>query len=90
MITPSMMLGSMLALIIASIWNIFLPEISVVAACIVGATVFLAVQQKMPITAMVFVLEITDVTPQIIMPIMLALLTALPCHKFLQQVLIKQ
>lgn len=84
MITPSMMLGSMLALILASAWNGFLPEIPIIAACIIGATVFLAVQQKMPLTAIVFVLEITDVTPQIIIPIMLCLLTALPFQKLLQ------
>lgn len=84
-ITPSMMLGSMLALIMACAWNSVMPTIPIVAACITGATVFLAIQQKMPVTAIVFVLEITDITPQIIMPVMLCLLTALPCQKLLQK-----
>lgn len=85
-ITPSMMLGSMLALILACLWNSALPEISTIAACIIGACVFLAVQQKMPVTAIVFIVEITEVTPHIIMPIMLCLLSALPTQTYLQKI----
>lgn len=78
-ITPSMMLGGLIALLAATAWNSILPPVPIVAAVVTGATVFLAVQQKMPLTAILFVLEITNITPDMIMPICLCLLTALSC-----------
>jgi H+/Cl- antiporter ClcA len=84
-ITPSMMLGGLIALLAASAWNSILPPVPVIAAVVIGATVFLAIQQKMPLTAILFVLEITNVTPDIIMPISLCLLTALPCQQALNK-----
>ncbi|MCO6516934.1 MAG: chloride channel protein, partial [Snodgrassella sp.] len=48
-ITPSMMLGGLIALLAATAWNSVLPSVPLVAAVITGATVFLAIQQKMPL-----------------------------------------
>lgn len=58
-ITPSMMLGGMMALISAVAWNAVLPEISVGAAAFIGATVFLGLAQNMRLTAIVFMLELS-------------------------------
>ncbi|PIT53908.1 chloride channel protein [Snodgrassella alvi] len=84
-ITPSMMLGGLIALLAATAWNNVLPSVPIVAAVVTGATVFLAIQQKMPITAILFVLEITNITPDFIMPVSLCLLTALPCQQLLNK-----
>ncbi|SCB88153.1 H+/Cl-antiporter ClcA [Snodgrassella sp. R-53583] len=84
-ITPSMMLGGLIALLAATAWNSVLPSVPVVAAVITGATVFLAIQQKMPLTAILFVLEITNIAPDFIMPVSLCLLTALPCQQALNK-----
>ncbi|WP_239373175.1 chloride channel protein [Snodgrassella gandavensis] len=84
-ITPSMMLGGLIALLAATAWNNVLPSVPVVAAVVTGATVFLAIQQKMPLTAILFVLEITNITPDFIMPVSLCLLTALLCQQALNK-----
>lgn len=84
-ITPSMMIGGLVALLAATAWNSILPPVPLIAAVVVGATVFLAVQQKMPLTAILFVIEITNITPDIIMPVSLCLLTALPIQQALNK-----
>ncbi|NUE67308.1 chloride channel protein [Snodgrassella sp. ESL0253] len=84
-ITPSMMLGGLIALLAATAWNNVLPSVPIVAAVVTGATVFLAIQQKMPLTAILFVLEITNITPDFIMPVSLCLLTALLCQQALNK-----
>ena len=68
LITPSMMLGGMMAVVFAFIWNHFLPPLSLEAAALVGAAAFLAVSQKMPLTALVFMLELTRVSSAFLMP----------------------
>ena len=83
-ITPSMMLGSLIAFVLANLWNFDLPYISITTAAIIGATVFLGLTFAMPITAMVFLLELTRFNPSLLYPICSCFLTALPVLKWLQ------
>ncbi len=83
LITPSMMLGGMLALVCASGWNHLLPPLSIEAAALVGATAFLAVSQKMPLTALVFMLELTRVSSAFFMPMAICLAGALLVNRWL-------
>ncbi|MDO5639580.1 MAG: chloride channel protein [Neisseria sp.] len=83
LITPSMMLGGMLALVCAAGWNLLLPPLSVEAAALVGATAFLAVSQKMPLTALVFMLELTRVSSAFLMPMAVCLTGALLVNRWL-------
>ncbi len=84
-ITPSMMLGGMLALILAIAWNAALPVIPVAAAGFVGAAVFLGLAQKMPLTSAVFLLELTRFSPAYLFPVCLCMATAIPVFHYLQK-----
>ena len=59
LITPSMMLGSTIAFAAAAAWNSVFSEMPSESAAVVGAAVFLGVSLKMPLTAIVFILELT-------------------------------
>lgn len=73
-IQPSIMMGSMLSLAIATFWNACgLPYVSPATAAFIGGTVYLGLCQKMPVTAMAFLLELTRYTPACFFPICLAM-----------------
>lgn len=73
LITPSMMLGSTVAFSAASAWNLFLPSMPSESAALVGAAVFLGVSLKMPLTALVFVVELAYAPAALLMPMCLGL-----------------
>ena len=89
-ITPSMMLGSMSALVLASAWNAFLPAIPLGSAAFVGAAVYLGLAQKMPITAVIFLLELTRYSPAYLFPVCACMATGLLCHTWLKNSAIVQ
>ena len=68
-ITPSMMLGGMIAFASAVAWNAALPPISAGAAAFVGATVFLGLAQNMRLTAIVFMLELSRLSTAFWLPV---------------------
>lgn len=76
-ITPAMMIGGLLTLGLACVWNLILPPVSVVAAALIGATVFLGLLQYMPLTAVVLMLELTHFSVSLLFPLGLCLLLAL-------------
>lgn len=76
-ITPALMIGALLAFLLAFAWNCTLPEISLIGASVIGAAVFLGLLQNMPFTAVILVLELTHFTPVLLLPIGLCLATAL-------------
>lgn len=84
-ITPSMMLGSTLALALASGWNLFLPSVAEGAAAFVGAAVFLGLAQKMPLTSAIFLLELSRFSPAYLFPICICMATAWPIYLQLQK-----
>lgn len=66
-LTPSMMLGSTLGLAFAALWNLTLSSlgldptyaVNLGGAAFVGAALYLGVNQKMPLTACVFLIELS-------------------------------
>ena len=78
-ITPSMMLGGMIGLIMAICWNTAFPAVavSVEVTAFVGAAIFLGLAQKMPVTAVVFLLELSRFSPAYLFPLSACLATAL-------------
>lgn len=73
LITPSMMLGSTFALTSVFLWHyIGLPSIPLESAALIGATAFLAISLNMPITALIFCLELTRVSPAFLFPMIIA------------------
>lgn len=83
-ITPSMMLGGMLGLLLALLWNAFLPPISVAVAAFVGAATFLGLAQKMPLTAVIFLLELSRFSPAYLFPLCACMATALVVYNHVQ------
>ena len=84
-ITPSMMLGSTSALVLAALWSVCISPVSLSFAAFVGAVVFLGLAQKMPLTACVFMLEISRFSTELFYPMALAMGTALITQRFLQR-----
>lgn len=84
-ITPSMMLGGMLGLVLAVLWNTVLPTIPAGAAAYVGAAVFLGLAQKMPMTAVVFLLELSRFSPAYLFPLCACLATALITYGYVKE-----
>ncbi|MDO5652410.1 MAG: chloride channel protein, partial [Moraxella sp.] len=82
LITPSMMLGSILAFSLALGWNVVLPPISLESAALIGATAFLAISLKMPLTAIVFALELTRSSAEMLLPLALAVCSAWAVEKW--------
>ncbi|TNH09177.1 chloride channel protein [Testudinibacter sp. TR-2022] len=83
LITPSMMLGSILAFSLAFAWNAFLPSISIESAALIGAAAFLAISLKMPLTAIVFAVELTRSSAAMLLPLALAVASAWMVEKWL-------
>ena len=84
-ITPSMMLGSTSAFVLAALWSDCISPVSLSFAAFVGAVVFLGLAQKMPLTACVFMLEISRFSTELFYPMALAMGTALITQRFLQR-----
>lgn len=77
-IAPAMMLGGTAAALFAALWNISsLPTVSIPFAVVIGAAVFLGLLNKMPLTAILFLPEITHQPFYNIIPVALAVLTGL-------------
>ena len=84
-ITPSMMLGGMLGLILAIGWNEFFPIIAPGMAAFVCAATYLGLAQKMPLTAVILLLEMSRFSPGYLFPICVCLATSLPTFMYLQE-----
>lgn len=85
LITPSMMLGSTLAYSLAIGWNAYFPTLSLEGAAIIGACAFLGIMQKMPITAVIFLLELTRGKAEFLMPLTVAMAGAMLSDKLAQR-----
>ena len=68
LLTPSLANGALLAIITAGAWSHFFPGTAVGAFAIVGASTFLGIARNMPLTAIVLVLEMTQVDLKFIIP----------------------
>lgn len=76
-ITPSMMLGSTLALAFAALWSIMVSPVHLGFAAFIGAVIFLGLAQKIPLTSCVFMLELSRFSVEMCFPMALAMGSAL-------------
>jgi len=72
LLTPGLSNGALLACIFGVVWDHFWPGTSLGAFAIVGAAAFLATSMKMPITAVVLIVEFTRVNHDFLIPILFA------------------
>lgn len=84
-ITPSMMLGAMIAYASALLWNGYLPEIPATAAAFIGASVFLGIAQNMRLTALIFMLELSRLSTAYWLPLCFCMGSALMTQIFWQK-----
>ncbi|MGT2932980.1 chloride channel protein [Streptococcus catagoni] len=76
-IAPSMMMGGGLALLLASFWNkTFHSQIPIQFAIIIGAAIFLAIINKIPLAATLFLIEISGQPLINALPVALAMTVA--------------
>jgi H+/Cl- antiporter ClcA len=84
-ITPAMMMGGMLSLACAVAWNALgLPPVPLATAAFIGGAVYLGLAQKMPLTAAVFLVEITRCSAACFLPLCLAVGAACLCYRAFQ------
>ena len=81
-IQPSIMMGGMLSFGVAALWNAAgLPFVPCATAAFVGGAVFLGLAQKMPATAIAFLVEITRCSASCFLPLCLCVGVACVCYK---------
>jgi len=73
LLTPSLTNGALLAIVLGGLWNLIWPGTSLGAFAIVGAAAFLGSAMKMPLTAVVLILEFTRVNHDFLIPILFSL-----------------
>ena len=72
LLTPGLSIGGLLGIILGSAWNYAWPAGPLGAFAVVGSAAFLASSMKMPLTAIVLLLEFTRVSDSFLVPISLA------------------
>lgn len=72
LLTPGLSNGALLACVLGGLWNIYWPGTSLGAFAIIGAAAFLASSMKMPLTAVVLIMEFTRVGHDFLIPILFA------------------
>jgi H+/Cl- antiporter ClcA len=70
LLTPSVAIGALFAIVIGSLWNLVWPGVPTGAFAIVGATAFLASSLKMPVTAIALMIEFTRPDHDFLIPIL--------------------
>ena len=79
LLTPGLSNGALLACILGAVWNMFWPGTSLGAFAIIGAAAFLASSMKMPLTAVVLIMEFTRVDHDFLIPILFAVSGSIAC-----------
>ncbi|MGH4031314.1 chloride channel protein [Actinomycetota bacterium Odt1-20B] len=77
LLTPSFANGALLGVVTGGAWVLLWPGASIGAYAVVGAGAFLAVAQRMPVTAVVLTLEFTDAPWDLGVPVLLAVAGAM-------------
>ena len=72
LLTPGLSIGGLLGIILGSLWQQMWPAGSLAGFAIVGSAAFLASSMKMPLTALVLIVEFTRVGHDFLIPISLA------------------
>lgn len=72
LLTPAIAVGASLAVALGGLWSMAWPDAPSGAFAVVGAAAFLASSMRMPLTAVVLILEFTRVDPAFLIPMVLA------------------
>jgi H+/Cl- antiporter ClcA len=84
LLTPGMSNGALLAIVLGGSWTLMWPGTPMGAFAIVGATAFLASSMKMPITALVLMVEFTRVDHDFLVPMLCAVVGSVSVNRLLE------
>lgn len=84
LLTPGMSNGALLAIVLGGVWTLIWPGTPMGAFAIVGATAFLASSMKMPVTALVLMVEFTRVDHDFIVPMLCAVAGSIATNRLLE------
>jgi len=84
LLTPGMSNGALLAIVLGGLWTLIWPGTPMGAFAIVGATAFLASSMKMPITALVLMVEFTRVDHDFLVPMLCAVAGSIAISRLLE------
>lgn len=73
LLTPSLANGALIGLLLGGLWNQFFPVCPLQTFALLGACAFLASAQKMPVTALIMIFELTHIHLIFFVPMMLAI-----------------
>lgn len=79
LLTPSVAIGALGGGILGSLWSLIWPGSEVGSFALVGAAVFLGSSQRMPLTAMVIMLELTHANGLLLIPMICAVAFNMLC-----------
>lgn len=83
LLTPSLANGALLGAILGYFWSHFFPDNTFNTYALVGAAAFLAAAQKMPLTAVVLLVEFTRMPANFLMPVCLAVIASVSVFGFM-------
>lgn len=84
-LTPSVAVGAMIGIALGTVVNAFAPGTSAAAFAFVGAAAFLASTMRAPMTGLILASEFTGMSPDMLVPAMLATAGALAVVYFLER-----
>ncbi|MFT9452826.1 chloride channel protein [Komagataeibacter saccharivorans] len=82
LLTPSLTMGALLASVLASVWNLWLPPVEVGTVALLGGIAFLGTFMSMPLTAVALGIEFTQVGHDMWIPIFLTSAGAMLAFRF--------
>lgn len=82
LLTPSLANGALMAVVLGILWGYLWPGISISAFAVIGGAAFLAAAQKMPITAIVLIIEFTGINFSFFIPILFAVAGAISMFNY--------
>ena len=85
LLTPGLALGVILGSILGGLWNFVAPFATLSTFAIVGGAAFLASSMKMPVTAIILIMEFTRISGDFLVPISLAVAGSMAMFQFLAQ-----
>ncbi len=74
LLTPGLSIGALLGIILGGFWNYAWPGVPLAAFAIIGGAAFLPSSMKMPLTAVVLIMEFTRVGHDFLIPMLFAVI----------------
>lgn len=85
LLTPGLANGALIGIILGGIWTVFSPGTALSAFAIVGAVSFLSSSMRMPVTAIILIMEMTQVQLSFIIPMILCITGSQIMNRWLMQ-----